>query len=278
MRDHATRLRRKTKQATFYKVWKTLDRLAEQAEEQRKETDKRLAAQAEALRKEAAEQAAALRKETEERLAAHAEALRKEAAAHAEALRKEAAAHAEALRKETEEQRKEIDKRLAAQAEALRKEIAEVEKQHKETEKAIGRLGNRIGEIAERLLTPGLICKFKKIGIKLKRIRWNHRIEAPDIGVMVEIDTMLEGDRDVVVVEVKVQLSIDDVKYHLRRMEKLQRFATATNDTRKLYGAVASTVMNDNVKKFARAHGLFVIEPAGYDVTLTKPFHFAPPA
>jgi hypothetical protein len=52
-------------------------------------------------------------------------------------------------------------------------------------------------------------------------------------------------------VEVKTRASIDDVRDHAERMEKLRRYFDVRNDKRKSFGAIAAAVIPDNVRDFA---------------------------
>jgi len=166
-----------------------------------------------------------------------------------------------------------LDDLLKSQDEAW-KAIRETQQAHKETEKAIketqkniGGLGNTLGSIVEHLLTPGLPRKFKKLGYSFNRIATYKFAE----GVYAQIDGMLENGEQAVAVEVKTTLRKADIDEHLIRMEKIRKHAYGHGDKRQFMGAMAATITDENTRNYALKHGLFVIEPSGNDVKVTKP-------
>jgi hypothetical protein len=166
-----------------------------------------------------------------------------------------------------------------AEIEADFKEIRELQKETERTlnkaiestertlNKAIGGLGNTLGSIVENILTPGLPQKFKKLGYKFDRIASYKFAE----GVYAEIDGMLENGTQAIAVEVKTTLRHADIDNHLIRMEKVRKHADEHGDKRHFMGAIAAINTDDSTKKYALKNGLFVIEPSGEDVKVTKP-------
>jgi hypothetical protein len=47
----------------------------------------------------------------------------------------------------------------------------------KETDKKIGELGNRFGELAEHLVAPSIHRKFRELGFTFEQVSQNHEIE-----------------------------------------------------------------------------------------------------
>jgi hypothetical protein len=152
--------------------------------------------------------------------------------------------------------------------------IRETQQAHKETEKAIretqkniGGLNNTLGSIVEHLLTPGLPQKFKKLGYHFNRIATYKFAE----GVYAQIDGMLENGNQAIAVEVKTTLRQADIDDHLNRMEKIRKYADEQGDKRQFMGAMAATITDKSTREYALKKGLFVIEPSGEDVKVTKP-------
>ena len=137
----------------------------------------------------------------------------------------------------------------------------------KETQKNIGGLNNTLGSIVERILTPGLPEKFKKFGYSFNRIS-SYSYAA---GVYAQIDGMLENGSQAVAVEVKTKLRQADIDGHLDRMEKIRKYADEHGDKRQFMGAMATFITDENAKDYALKKGLFVIEPSGDDVKVTRP-------
>jgi hypothetical protein len=54
-------------------------------------------------------------------------------------------------------------------------------------------------------------------------------------------------------------------------MEKVRQHADKNGDTRQFMGAMAATIADNSIITYALKHGLFVIEPSGENVKVTKP-------
>jgi len=137
----------------------------------------------------------------------------------------------------------------------------------RETQKNVGGLSNTLGSMVEHILTPGLPQKFKKFGYSFTRIASYSYAE----GVWAQIDGMLENGTQAMAVEVKMTLRQSDIDDHILRMEKIRKFADEHGDTRKFIGAIAAIITDETTKNYALKKGLFVIEPSGEDVKVTKP-------
>jgi hypothetical protein len=163
-----------------------------------------------------------------------------------------------------------LDDVLAAHKEteeSFKKFQDETRKAAKEMQKNIGGLGKSLGSMVEHLLTPGLPQKFKKLGYSFNRIATYKYAE----GVYAQIDGMLENGTQAVAVEVKVTLRQGDIDDHLLRMERIRKYADEHGDKRQFMGAMAATIADETTRNYALKHGLFVIEPSGEDVKVTKP-------
>ena len=162
----------------------------------------------------------------------------------------------------------------------LRESQRETERLLKEmsqaTDRKISKLGSRVGELVEHLMTPGMLDKFNKLGYDFGKISPNVRYKDPGDLLIGEVDLLLENGDVVLAVEVKTKLSIDDVKEHIGRMEKLRIYADRHGDRRRLMGAVAGAVIPDGVKPFALKSGFYIIEQAGDTVKLDIPEGFNP--
>ena len=154
--------------------------------------------------------------------------------------------------------------------------IRETQKAHKETEKAIketqkniGGLNNTLGSLVERIMTPALPQKFKPLGFtfdKITTIKWTAKGN-----IYAEIDGLLENGAQAMAVEVKTTLEIEDINDHLKRMEKIRKYADEHGDKREFLCAIAAMIVKPKPKEYALKQGLFVIEPSGEDVKVIKP-------
>jgi len=82
---------------------------------------------------------------------------------------------------------------------------------------------------------------------------------------------MLKNGEQAVAVEVKTTLRQSDIDEHLVRMEKIRKYADEHGDKRQFMGAMAATITDESTRNYALKQGLFVIEPSGDDVKVTKP-------
>jgi len=164
-----------------------------------------------------------------------------------------------------EEGFKELQK---AQKEAW-KAIRETQQAVKETQKNIGGLNNTLGSMVERIMTPALPQKFKPFGFtfdKISTIKWT-----TNGNVFAEIDGLLENGTQAMAVEVKTTLEIEDINDHLKRMEKIRKYADEHGDKREFLCAIAAMIVKPKPKEYALKQGFFVIEPSGEDVKVIKP-------
>ncbi|MDR0399432.1 MAG: hypothetical protein LBH51_00635 [Treponema sp.] len=142
----------------------------------------------------------------------------------------------------------------------------------KETDRKIGKLGSRLGEIIEHIMSPKLHEKFEKLGYRFNHTSRHHEIvDSDDKRKVTEVDILLENGDYVMAVEVKTRLSTPDVKDHIKRMERLRRVADAHHDRRKYMGAVAGAVVDKRVLAHAVKSGFFVITPSGETVDIEAP-------
>jgi hypothetical protein len=141
----------------------------------------------------------------------------------------------------------------------------------KEAQRIVGDLGNKFGDEAEHTLVPGLPEKFRPFGFNFGVLNRNRKIKDDEHSIYAEIDAFLENGTQTMTVEVKAKLQMADVDTHIKRMEKLRRYADLHGDRREFFGALAATVVSDREREYALKKGFYVIEPSGEDVKITKP-------
>jgi len=160
-------------------------------------------------------------------------------------------------------------KELEKNQEKIQKSQDEAWAAIRETQKNIGGLNNTLGSMVERMMTPDLPQKFKPLGFtfdKISIIKWS--IEGC---IYCEIDGLLENGTQAMAVEVKTTLEIEDINEHLKRMEKIRKYADEHGDKREFLCAIAAMVVKPKPKEYALKQGLFVIEPRGEDFKVIKP-------
>jgi hypothetical protein len=154
----------------------------------------------------------------------------------------------------------------------LREFIKEIglrmDKSKEALDKSMGELSNKLGSIVEKIMIPDLPKKFKALGYTFDRIATFLIAE----GVYAQFDGLLENGALAIAVEVKTTLRQHYIDDHLLRMEKLRQHANEKGDTRQFMGAMAAIIVEKSIKTYALKQGLFVIEPSGNEVIITKPF------
>ena len=166
---------------------------------------------------------------------------------------------------------KNTDKTIAEFTKNTDKTIAELtkntDKTIKELSKNIGGLGNSLGRLTEVLFSAGLLEKFNKLGYPFTKQSPNV-IYHHDNKVLAEVDYLLENGEYAMPVEVKTELTADNVNDHLQRMERIRQYFDMQGEKRKLVGAVAGGYVNDSVLKYAQKQGLYVIIQTGDAVAI----------
>ena len=152
----------------------------------------------------------------------------------------------------------------------------ETREQQKETDRIIGKLGNRFGELVEHLVVPNIMEKFNELHFTFEEISQNKVIKDPSGRFLAEIDIMLENGDVAIAVEIKAKVLHTDVDDHVSRMELLRRRADVRHDTRKFQGAIASAIISDEVRNYILKTGFYAIEQSGDTVKINIPPDFKP--
>ena len=165
------------------------------------------------------------------------------------------------------------DKAIERTNEAVERATEAVER----ATEAVGSLSNRVGEMVEKLVGEGnLVSQFRELGIKVKT-HSRHKVFGEKWTTEGgEIDLFMEDGDVSILVEVKTTLKINHVIKHIERIEKYRRFVDADGSNGKRYiGAVAGTVIAENVINFAHENGMYVIIQSARAVEiLTQPEGF----
>jgi len=155
------------------------------------------------------------------------------------------------------------------------KELREIQKatdrQIQRTDAELGKLSKRMGEVVEFMVAPNLCEKFREFGFNFSQSNQNTIVSDKVNKISFEIDVKLENYSKAMLVEVKTKPTTEDVKEHLKRLEKMRKYADLHGDKRTFLGAVAGVVIKDNVKKYVLKQGFFVIEPSGEGFNITPP-------
>lgn len=177
---------------------------------------------------------------------------------------------------EAAQRMQETERVMKERSAEIDRQMKETAQRMKETDRLIGNLGSRLGEVIEHLMSPKLHEKFEELGLRFTRASRNHEIRDQNKNRLTEIDVFLENGEYAMAVEVKTRLATEDVKDHVKRLEILRKVADDHNDRRKYLGAVAGAVVDKRVSAYAQKAGFYVIIPSGETVDIEVPEGFKP--
>jgi hypothetical protein len=166
-----------------------------------------------------------------------------------------------------------IIKETAARQEKTEAELEKTNQIVKELSKNIGGVNKSFGRLMEEMYSARLWDKFSVFGYdftcgcRRKKFRENERTIA-------EADIFLENGLYAMVVEVKTDLTTEDVDDHLERIATIRKYMDSHGDKRFLVGAVAGGIEPENVVRYAQKKGLYVVAWSGEAATVAE----APPS
>jgi hypothetical protein len=149
--------------------------------------------------------------------------------------------------------------------------VKETARQMQRTDIELEKLSKRMGEVVEFMVAPNLCEKFREFGFNFSQSNQNTIVSDRVNKISFEIDVKLENYNKAMLVEVKTKPTTEDVRDHIKRLEKMRKYADLHGDKRTFLGAVAGVVIKDNVKKYVLKQGFFVIEPSGESFNITSP-------
>jgi len=175
------------------------------------------------------------------------------------------------LFRETDLKMQETDRQLKENAQQQK----ETDRQIKAMSKKIGELGNRLGEFVEVFVEPSIVRLFQERGVDITAVMRDVKAKNPKLNLAMEIDLFAINGDSCVLVEVKSNLSIDDVNEHLERMDKFKTLFPIYKDY-KVLGAITGMVIPENVARYAYKKGFFVIAQKGDSAVILNDNKFQP--
>jgi hypothetical protein len=149
--------------------------------------------------------------------------------------------------------------------------VQETSLQVKDTNRRVGELTGRFGEVVEHMIVPNLVEKFRRLGFEFEKTNRNVEIVDRKHDIILEVDAFLENGDKVMVVEIKSKPGTGDVDRHIEKMEKLRRYADLKGDRRAYLGAIAGVVFSESAGVYALKNGFYVIEPSGDSLRIIEP-------
>ena len=180
-----------------------------------------------------------------------------------------------------QERMQEAQERTQEAQERAEKEMQEIretlKKQAQNLDKADGNFNNKWGRFMEDLVKGDLINLLNNRKIDVIRILSRVPYYRPDKTQDGEVDLIALNGKELVVVEIKTFLTIQDVNKFIKILNSFKKlFPEYTQKT--IYGAVAFLDQND-ADDYAKSKGLFVIKAPGGEAkvsTITNSEDFNP--
>jgi len=130
-----------------------------------------------------------------------------------------------------------------------------------EVNKWIGYFGNTIGYIVESVLIPGIKPKMNELGHNFTSMSTRKKYFKSNGKTYAEIDLYLENCEEVMIVEVKTQLSVKEIERQLKRLQLLRENESEKSLKGKtLYSAVAGLQIDEDAREMALKLGMYVVE------------------
>jgi hypothetical protein len=175
--------------------------------------------------------------------------------------------------KATDEQIKATGEQIKANDRIASRRYAETLESLRELSRRMGQFSNQVGEFAEELVVPAAKRLFAARGIPVHTVARN--VQGERNGRATEIDILVVNTDHVVAIEVKTRPRIAHIDQHLERLAIVKEIFPEYGE-RKLLGAIAGIIFDENVARYAYQRGLFVLGQSGDVVTLLNDDKFQP--
>jgi len=187
---------------------------------------------------------------------------------------KETGLQLDKLIKENKLRRKEIDKQQKEtnkQQKETAKQLKETDKQLKETDKkvkeALNLFTTQWGKLMESLVDGEIVRLLNEKGIEV--LRTSTRMKGIYEGKNYEFDIIAHNGDEIVVVEVKTTLKVEDVNTHLDRLKNVKTWMSEYKN-HKVIGAVAYLRADEESDTYSESKGLYVIRATGNSASITN--------
>ena len=157
------------------------------------------------------------------------------------------------------------------------RQMKQTDRQMKQTDRQMKKLAglftSQWGKLMESLVEGDLVPLLQARGISVQST--HPRVRGRRNGEHYEFDILAGNGEEMVVVEVKTTLKVDDVKQFL---DKLKKFTEYEPDYRgkQIYGAVAYLRTEQDSELYAERQGLFVIRATGNSASIINDAGFVP--
>jgi hypothetical protein len=170
--------------------------------------------------------------------------------------------------KETDRQMKETDRQMKE----TDRQLKETDRLVKELSKNIGGVNRSVGRFMEEVYSARIWDKFTELGYEFTTGCRNKKFKE-NRQTLAEVDIFLENGLYAMPVEIKVDLTMEDVDEHIERMATIRSYLDRHGDRRVLVGAIAGGIAPETVVNYAQKKGLYVVVWSGDAATVAE----APP-
>ena len=185
--------------------------------------------------------------------------------------------------KETKAQIKENDRMLSERFKETDKKFQETDRmlslRFKETDKKIKELSalftSQWGKLVESLVEGDLIKLLNEKGIEVQQTL--QRVKGNKDGQNYEFDIIAVNGHELVIIEVKTTLRVDDVNDFHEKLWKAKRYLPDYTN-KKIYGGVAFITADGASDRMAEKLGFFVIRATGNSSSIINQKDFKPKA
>ena len=185
-------------------------------------------------------------------------------------------AEIEQKRIEAEKARAEDDKKRVEAEKKRAEEDAKYKREMREINRQLGKLGNRLGEFVQEMVYPAAVDLFRARGLNVHQVMRNVRGLDDNGRTRMEIDLLVINNSELVAIECKSEVIVDDIKRHLERLTEFKDAFPQYKNYRVL-GAVAGMVWKgDGIVEFAEKTGFFALMQSGDMVQLGNSKGFEP--
>ena len=101
--------------------------------------------------------------------------------------------------------------------------------------------------------------------------RYDKKVNDENRKLITDIDVLLQDGDKVMAVEVKTKPTVSDVERHILRMEQIQQYKPGDTVNKKVYGAIAGAMIDDEVLQAAFDAGFYVVSQTGDNVNIVSP-------
>ena len=167
--------------------------------------------------------------------------------------------------------------RITEKQEKAALEMENIRKRQKETNRQMKKLAglftSQWGKLMESLVEGDLVPLLQARGISVQST--HPRVRGRRNGEHYEFDILAGNGEEMVVVEVKTTLKVDDVKQFLDKLKKFTEYEPVYQG-KQIYGAVAYLRTEQDSELYAERQGLYVIRATGNSASIINTEDFRP--